>query len=156
MDGLFMHVSRYDYWRNLFPRVTEEAILNFKADYQGSEEEKGDVLRCECDSGIRGTDFFSIRQHNHKSGQVMSLSASAHEARACAERGVCVCVYVWAVYEEFKGKMADIIDNVMLATDGRLTSHLILFLRGDPVEGLSRFSLFPLLSSNLSQPPSNV
>lgn len=69
-----MHVSRYDYWRNLFPRVTEEAILNFKADYQGSEEEKGDVLRCEWDSDIRGSDFFSIRQHIHKSGQVMSLS----------------------------------------------------------------------------------
>lgn len=32
------------------------------------------------------------------------------------------CACMWAVYEEFKGKMTDIIDNVMLATDGRLTA----------------------------------
>lgn len=51
-----LHASRYDYWRNLFPRVTEEAILSFKADYQGSEEEKGHVLQCEWVSGMRGPD----------------------------------------------------------------------------------------------------
>jgi DnaJ family protein C protein 9 len=56
----------YDYWRNLFPAVTLEKIQTFQSEYQGSEEERGDVLRA---------------------------------------------------YEEGEGKMADVVDNVMLATD---------------------------------------
>lgn len=56
----------YDYWRNIFPAVTLEKIQTFQSEYQGSEEERGDVLRA---------------------------------------------------YEEGEGKMADVVDNVMLATD---------------------------------------
>lgn len=35
----------YDYWRVLFPTVTVEKIKKFQKEYQGSEEEKGDVLK---------------------------------------------------------------------------------------------------------------
>jgi len=35
----------YDYWRDFFAPVTEEAVLAFEKSYRGSEEEKGDILR---------------------------------------------------------------------------------------------------------------
>jgi len=35
----------YDYWRVLFPTVTVDKIKKFQGEYQGSEEEKGDVLK---------------------------------------------------------------------------------------------------------------
>ncbi len=34
-----------DYWRVLFPTVTVDKIKKFQGEYQGSEEEKGDVLK---------------------------------------------------------------------------------------------------------------
>jgi DnaJ homolog subfamily C member 9 len=36
---------RYDYYRALFPKVTVEDIENFKSKYQGSDEERTDVLK---------------------------------------------------------------------------------------------------------------
>ncbi|GAB5032948.1 dnaj homolog subfamily c member 9-like [Nannochloropsis oceanica] len=35
----------YEYWRELFPTVTVDKIKKFQGEYQGSEEEKGDVLK---------------------------------------------------------------------------------------------------------------
>ncbi|KAG5188463.1 hypothetical protein JKP88DRAFT_304194 [Tribonema minus] len=35
----------YEYYRNLFPKVTTSDIDKFKGEYQGSEEEKGDIIK---------------------------------------------------------------------------------------------------------------
>jgi len=35
----------YDYWRDFFAPVTEEAVIAFEKSYRGSEEERADVLR---------------------------------------------------------------------------------------------------------------
>jgi hypothetical protein len=101
---------RYDYWRNLFPKVTEEAIRNFQAEYQGSEEETGDVIS---GKSVRPT------------GTTRALSFQRVCTKLAGGHGlISVCGCWRAAYNEFEGNMSSIIDNVMLATDGEFrVSH---------------------------------
>jgi len=81
----------YDYWRVLFPTVTVDKIKKFQGEYQGSEEEKGDVLKA---------------------------------------------------YEEGQGKMSEVIDNVMLATDedeGRFREMIEAAIAAKEVKRLKGF-----------------